>query len=287
MKRTLTLVFLSLILCGCGLSNRLVVRMSRPLIEGTMEAILSETDPEIARTAMEAHLKLLEGMIVTAPNDRQLLTLAAQGFTGYALLFVEAESKERASGFYLRGKEYGLRALFTGQSKLGQQDPTFTEWERAVRRLDRSDVAAAYWTGAAWSAYINLNRDRPAAIASFARARLLFEQVYRLDPNYYYSGPRWMLGLSYAGLPKMVGGGPEIAWPFFREALDADGDRFLLGKVLCAEYYAVSAGDSVLFRRLLQEAIIPPPVEPPELRLLNRMAARRAAELLRRIEELF
>jgi len=96
---------------GCAAGNRLTIQFAKPLISGSIEALYEETDPAFAEIAMASHLKLLEGMLKSSPNDRRLLTTACQGFAGYAMLFVEPSDPERAREFYLRAREYGLRAL--------------------------------------------------------------------------------------------------------------------------------------------------------------------------------
>jgi len=275
------------LLTGCGVMNKLVVRASRPLIFGTIQALLAETDLELARTALEANLKLLDGMIISAPDDSELLVLAAQGWTGYAMLFVETVQPLRATEFYRRGCDYGLRALAIKGKVIERENISFSEFERSEKSLRKSDIPAVYWATAAWTGWINLNRRQPSAIAQFPRVKVLMDWLYIQDAGFYYSGPCWLLGSYYASLPPILGGNLDIARRLFEQADSADGAHFLWGRVLYAKFYAVCAQDRQLFEMLLNEVIVGSKEEQAELRLVNRVAVHQAKWLLSQIDELF
>ena len=80
--------------------GQVAVRGSMPMMEGGVESMNRETDLELARRAMPANLKMLEGMIYTDPGNSELRIVAAQGFYGYALAFVESHEPERAAELY-------------------------------------------------------------------------------------------------------------------------------------------------------------------------------------------
>ncbi|MCK5739599.1 hypothetical protein KAH55_10470, partial [bacterium] len=88
-------VTLGLLLSGCSM-QKLTMKAMDPVIDGSMQALFAESDLGIARSAIEVDLKLLDGMLVNQPKNRKLLFFAAQGYTSYALGFVEDESVERA-----------------------------------------------------------------------------------------------------------------------------------------------------------------------------------------------
>ena len=79
-----------LLLNACSMSN-MVVTGSLSVMDGGVEAMNRETDLELARTAIPANLKLVEGLIIEAPQNLDLRINAAQGFYGYAYGFVEDE----------------------------------------------------------------------------------------------------------------------------------------------------------------------------------------------------
>jgi hypothetical protein len=95
---------------GCSI-QKLAVRSTFSILENSMAALNEEDDLELAEMAIASNLKLLEGLIRTDPDNSELRLMAAEGYTSYALGFIEAESPGRASQFYLRAKEYGITIL--------------------------------------------------------------------------------------------------------------------------------------------------------------------------------
>jgi len=256
-------------------------------MEGAIDALMAEPDIELARTGLESELKLLEGFLTLKPEDRELLVLAAQGFAGYALMFLQDEEPERAREFYQRARGYGLRALARRDGRFIRSDLMFVEFNALVSKLKSADLPAAYWTAVAWGGRIGLERSSPRALAEFPRATVLMQWVLDRDPNFYYSGPLWFFGSYYSSLPPLMGGDSERARDYFERAIEVDGDRFLYGKVLYAEKYAVQTLDRELFESLLMEVIDMAGDSPAELRLMNNIAARKAEALRARADELF
>jgi len=265
----------------------MVIWAVRPVIDEVIQSLLAETDIELARSGLEVDLKMLEGLIRTRPEDRRLLVLAAQGFTGYAMMFLEDEAPQRARLIYERGRIYGIRALSLSVGDFAKDDLTLAEFNTAIKRLGKKDIPAAYWTAAAWAGRINLERTDTKSLAESSRTTALMAWVEEKEPGFYYSGPLWFFGTYYASLPPMLGGNPDLACRYFERAVDEDGDHFLWGKLLYARYYAVQTLDRELFESLLVDIIEGSDNEPDNLKLLNRIAAVKAEELLKRVDEFF
>jgi hypothetical protein len=94
-----------LILAGCS-TGKMVVRGSQTIMDSGIEAMNSETDLQLARAAMPANLKLMEGMLLEDPDNIDLLLYAAQGFYGYSYGFIETEDTARAGALYRRCYDY-------------------------------------------------------------------------------------------------------------------------------------------------------------------------------------
>jgi len=276
----------SSLLSGCALSPGITIPATKPLMRSVIQSLYEESDPRIARTAMEANLKLLEGIIIAAPTDEELLVLAAQGYCGYSMLFAESEDPERAKRLYLHARDYGFRAMGEDWIVRAVNDD-FDGFAGRVESLDRRQIGAAYWSAVAWGGWVNLSRSDPLALAQFPRVRKLMEWVASQDSNYFHSGPLWFFGVYYATLPPMLGGNPAESRRYFEQADRATGGAFQWGKVLYAKTYAVQQLDRDLFTRLLNEAATPLDNEPPELRLLNRVAAEAARRELTLIDSYF
>ena len=76
----------------------MAIHATSSLIPNLTRAFFEECDLDLARQSLPAQLKLMEGLLKDAPQNREILTALCMGFTGYAMLFVEEEDPERASG---------------------------------------------------------------------------------------------------------------------------------------------------------------------------------------------
>ena len=80
--RSVKLVFIPLLLfllSACSL-DRFVIRQTATLLDYGVIALYEEGDLQIARTALESNIKLLEGMIKGDPDNRELRLLTSQQF---------------------------------------------------------------------------------------------------------------------------------------------------------------------------------------------------------------
>jgi hypothetical protein len=84
----------------------MVIGFASPIVDGGIISLFEEDDYLFAKDAMAGQLKLLEGFLVTDPENEDLLTNASMGFAAYALGFVEDYDKKRASKFYVRAQKY-------------------------------------------------------------------------------------------------------------------------------------------------------------------------------------
>ena len=103
----LTLV---LLLSACSM-GQMVVRGSQTILDSGIESMNRETDLQLARDAMPANLKLIEGMLIEDPNNSELRLFAAEGFYGYSFGFIEAEDIDRARLLYRRCYTHARKAL--------------------------------------------------------------------------------------------------------------------------------------------------------------------------------
>ena len=269
--------FLCLLLSSCSL-NRLAVRSTASVIDSGLPAIYREKDPQFAREALPATLKLMEVLLESDPGNQALLLDAAMGFCGYGFMFIEDENEARASGLYQKGSGYALRALtLKGAAKDGLVDPG---------ALNKDTAAAAFWHNFCRAAYVNINRDNPDALAELPKIMPVAERVAELTPAYYYNGSYSMLGTYYALRPRITGGDPEKAKLNFDKAMQGGGAGFLLNDYMAARMYAVAAQDEDYFVKVLN-AILAAELKDDGTRLPNEVAKIKARKLLEKKDELF
>lgn len=268
---------LSLILSGCSV-NRMAVRATASVIDTGLPAVYRERDPQFAREALPANLKLMEILLESDPGNQTLLVDAAMGFCGYGFMFIEDESETRASALYEKGGAYALKALaLRGVVEDGLVSP---------RALDKNSAPAAFWHTFCRAAYVNLNRDDPDALAELPKIMPVAERVAELTPSYYYNGAYAMLGTYYALRPKILGGDPVKAKLNFDKALEGAGSDFLLNSYMAAKMYGVAAQDQDFFENALN-AILAAELKDDGARLPNEVARIKARKLLEKKNELF
>jgi hypothetical protein len=258
-----------------------------PVLENTVDAALRCEDPRLVEEALPTSLLLLEGMIETNPDNREIEVLASMLYFAYAFAYVEEEDPERASWLYEQGSEHGWAALDRLETERAIREGTFDEVDRALAELEDEDAEALLWAAANWGLWIQLNLESPSAVADLARLMRLAERVAELDETLFWGMPRILLGAMHAGRPVMLGGNPTRALAEFERAFTISGRNLHLAQVFFAKTYCVQTFDPDAFDSSLREVLDAPPGMLPEAELLNRIARRQAGTLLARAEDLF
>lgn len=293
MKRTVIVrLFIGLSLVwlaasGCSM-NTIAVGVMDDILENGVEVMFEEDDVQLAEQAIAGNLKLLEALIRSDPGNVKVLTMAAQGYGGYALAFVEPVDPVRASKFYLRGKDYALQALrLKNHDVYKAMDGPVDDLNEALQDADSDDLPYLFWTAYNWGAYVNLNKNSVEAIGALPKVLALMNRIIELDPGYYYGGAHLFMGSYYSSLPRIMGGDPEKGKAHFEEAIALTDGKFLLTRVYYAQYYARAVFDQALYESILNEVLAEPDDLLPEQALVNTLAKERAAELLTQTEDYF
>jgi hypothetical protein len=268
MKKLLLLLPLAA-LAGCSL-NKTAARVTGGVVDTGLPAVFRQSDPQYVREALPANLQLIEILLASDPGNKGMLINAAQGFCGYAFMFLEDETPERASIFYLKGQGFAERALDGA----------------TVETAGKKDAHALFWHTFCKASYMNINRDKPEAIAEIPTLEPAARRLLQLDPAYYYNGAQSILGAYYAIRPRMLGGNPEKAIEHFNLALTGAGEHFLLNRYMLAKMAAVAAQDAELFESQLNAVLSAEPRE-GETRLADEVAKIKAKKLLEKKDELF
>lgn len=268
MKKFLPLLALAA-LAGCSL-NRTAARVTSGVVDAGLPAVFSQSDTQYVKEALPANLQLMEILLASDPGNKTLLLNAAQGFCGYAFMFLEDEDTARASAFYLKGQAYAERALDGATAATAK----------------KKDAHPLFWHTFCKALYMNINRDKPEAIAEIPELEPAALKLLELDPGYYYNAAHDILGAYHAIRPRLMGGSPEKAAAEFELALKGPGADFQLSRFMYAKMAAVAAQDPELFERLLTEIIDAEPKD-GDTRLANEVARQKAKKLLEKKDELF
>ena len=208
MRRYSSLLSLAFFTAACSPST-MALRAAVPMLDQGALAFYAEPDPVLARDAFPEQLKMLEALLQNDPGNPKLKRMLAEGFGGYAFLFLEDTEPERAKGSYLRGRDYALATLRAPLKELATL--TLDDATKAIAAAGPSDVEGLFWAGYGWGGWINLSKDTPEAVADLPKVVLVMERVNRLSPGFFFGGAELFLGSYDAARPRMLGGDPAKA----------------------------------------------------------------------------
>ncbi|MEA3412338.1 MAG: TRAP transporter TatT component family protein [Pseudomonadota bacterium] len=271
---------------GCSI-KQMGVRASLPMMEDGMEAMNRESDLDLAREAMPANLKMLEGMTYSDPDNDALRIYAAQGFHGYTFAFVESGDPERAKGLYDRCREHAAAALKPDALRQGYESMPLDELQSRLAKSGQSDVPALFWTATCWAKWINLNLDDVESVSQLGRAAAMMERVLELDETYFYAGPNIFFGVYYGARSPMLGGDFTKSEQHFDRARELTGGKMLMVDVIEAQFLDRQRLDQDAFHNRLVSVIDAPDDLLPEATLINLIAKQQAASLLEQEQEWF
>jgi hypothetical protein len=283
----LLLGFLLVAISGCSVSRKLAVGQMVPILENTKEAALESDDLELIEAGLPANLLLLDGLIRTSPDNRELLAIGSFLQFGYALGVLENQDTEKASATYRKGLDYGIRSLEGKRRFRGAIDKPLDDFERATRELGRKQVEGMAWTCANWGRWIQLNLESPAAIAQQPRFEILLNRLLEVEGDFEGGLPHVIRGMYDAMRPEMFGGRPDSARVHFETALEMSEAHNKLYLELYAESYCRQMLDEECFDTAMQDVLKEQAEAPARVRLMNAIAVRRARLLMEKRDELF
>ncbi len=286
-RKSLLAICLCLSLFLLNNCMRVALRASPSLFPNFTMSIFEECDTVLAGNAIPANLKLLEGLLKNDPENKQILTTLSMGFGGYSMLFVEGDDPERASELYLRARDYGLKALGERGVRLKNTQHRKEDLQEALQTLGKEDLEPLFWITVSWNAWINLNLDKPGALAQLNASQAFLDRVMEIDASYFRGLPHVLMGVSLSARPPMLGGNVEQAKEHFEKALQLSHGKFFLAQYYFARYYAVRIQDKALFLKLTGDIEKMDPDELRDVCLINSVTQQKAKQLREMVGELF
>ncbi len=267
------------LLTACSM-GQMVVRGTQTIMDSGIESMNSETDLQLAKDAMPANLKLLEGMLIEDPNNTEMIIYTAEGFYGYSFGFVEIEDPARAKLLYRRCYAHAQRALQLAGVDVDPESASLEAVETAISKAGKKAVPALFWTASCLGKWIDLSRDDMSLVASLANTAALMQRVIDLDDEFYFGGAHMFFGVYYGGRAPMLGGDYARAESEFRRAAAINDNKLLIVDLLQAEFLDRQRLDQQAFHKRLTAIIAAPDDLYPEMALVNGIAKQRAAILL-------
>lgn len=274
---------------GCSI-KRMVADNVTGTMEDTTKAFYEETSVKHAREAAPSLLVMLDGFLVSSPENGELLAAAAEMNCSFALGMAEPEDPRWASRLYQKGRDYGLRSLALESERVAAaaRSGPVEELDQVLREdFDEEQLAALFWTAMCWGSWINVNLAEMEAVADLPRAEAMMRRALELDETYFHAGPHLFFGMTNASRPEMLGGKPAEARAHFERVFELTEKKFLLAYVFFAQTYAVQIQDRALFLEALAYVDRAPFDIAPGTELFTAVAKQRAGELRGRMGELF
>lgn len=297
----LGILVLALAVSGCSL-KKITVDQTAAVLSDAGRAFTEETDLELAELAIPASIKTAEGFLFAHPEQLTLLRIVAEGYVSYAVGFFEDQAEAvqeddfdqamhlrgRAREFYRRSREYGLRILRVQVPELAAAlDAGQVPSDELLSQVGEDELPGLFWTGMAWLALINQSKMFPEELVHLPLARKLLERSAEIDETYFHGGALMTLAAVDAGVPVALGGNPVEATRKFKRVMELNDGHHLMSQVLYGRMVGLQTGDPELYTAQMREVLAADPDIVPELKLLNRLAQRRARRYLAEVEDLF
>ena len=298
-NRLLAAAIAPLLLAGCKTTG---AKIAASAFTGSGDTFARDEDPELVRDAVPFALKTMESLLATIPDDVELLKALAANFTQYAYAFVQQDAdlaemegrttearagRERARKLFLRGRDYGMRALQELYPGLPAKLLAVRDLGPALERVKKQDADVLYWTAAAWAMAISDGKSDMQLVSELPAPVAMMRRGLALDEGF-GAGSFHEFFITYeAGRSVADGGGPAVARQHYDRALAISGGKKLGPRVSLAEGVLVQEQDRAAFEKLLNEVLAFDVDSAPEFRLANLLAQRRARALLAHADDLF
>ena len=305
----------SLLLTNCAGVRRMGISLTAPAIHKAGDAFTVESNWEQFRSAIPANLKLMEGLLQSAPHNEKLLAALVKGHAGMAYgvwetRFLGERWADREGSFPRRQAVEGYsKAIGHGLQYLSQQGVSLDDLHRHLRKPngvqklladkmgdDLWDIEAIFFTAQALAGLINLQKQNIAVVGELALAKALFDRACKLRPDFHFGACELFYGSYQSSRPRMMGGNPKKGRKIFERAIRQYPQNYLL-RVAFIEHYIIPMGDEALYKKqkkILEKAshehrknlIWNPtrPVKPSPLSLYQAIALKRF-ELLKNYEK--
>ena len=298
-------LLLAVMLTACS-TRKMTVRAVSDVMVGGVAAFEEDDDLDLIERALPANIKLLEALLESDPQNRQLLVLLARLYASYSFAFFDgrieaaeltdmpletgglsiAETKKTAVRYYRKGNEYALRALEIRHPEVRGQLADPSKAGSFIRGLDSDEMPALFWYGFTLSADINFNRDSISAVGQGHLVEKAMQRVIEADEAYFYGGAHLVLLVYYGSRSPLMGGKPDLAIEHYRRIEQINGKGFYLAELYYARFVLYQQQDRSQFTAVLNHILQEPATE-ERFRLYNRIAADRARIYLNAADRLF
>jgi len=248
-------------------------------------AMLDQEDPELVREAVPSYLLMLDGFVISSPENDNILGAAGQLYAAYGAAFVD--DPERAKILTTRARDYGSRALCAADKDGCELSGlSYDDYAAKITGVGPKAADALYVYSLTNLAYIRANSDDYVAVADLPKIQLALEHLLEIGAGGNEADTYLYLGVLSTLRPAALGGQPEKGREYFEQAIELSNGENLAAKVEYARSYARLVYDRELHDKLLNE-VMAAEVKRPGMTLFNVMAREQAESLLASADEYF
>jgi hypothetical protein len=294
-------------LCAVSCSPRkAMVHEFVAMVEQGMPVIEQEDDLHLLAKSMPAHIKLLETLLVSDPDNRDLLVLLARLYGGYAFAILESEGEARRlerpsvvntgipddlledaiARSFQRGAEYALRSLENRYPETHGQLNRLSSAAAFIQSLDSDDVPALFWYAFNLGGFVQHRLDSVEAMAKAHLVEKAMRRIIELDETYDNGNAHLVLLVYYASRPAMMGGNFNLARRHYQRHIAMHASNAGLRETYWARHVLVQQQDKAAFVKHLS-AVAQSPESGRAFSLLDRVAAVRAGIYLASADRFF
>lgn len=294
--------------CGEGqnTSQKIAIKTTAQILRQAQPSLQMESDYELARAAIPAALKTVEGFWITAPHNENLVAILTEGYCQYGTAFIEDDwetakfakdleaidyHNTRASHIFTRCLNYALQDLGPAWQKDVFGSPEAVA--KLIRETPSEKRFSLLFAGLAIGSLINHNLTRVEMLSYLDTVDHILRRVLEMDAKHppkdpqYAALPYVALGMIYTARGKAMGGDPDAGKAAFQKALDVTQNKFLLARTLMGYRVGLATNDQKFFHEQLKQVLETDPAVWPEQRLANEVAQRKARRYLKHEKELF
>ncbi len=289
---------------GCS-AKHMAVDQIATMVDTGMAAFESDDDMQMLKSAFPGNIKLLEALLVNQPDNYKMHVLLARLYGSYAFAFPETEMeiaaysaanddtgnepavlRDVADRYYLKGARYALRALELKYPGIGQKLQNKDLGTESIAGIQFADIPALFWYGFNLGAHVNLNKNSVRALSKAHLAVKAMHRVLELNPAYYHGSAHLFFMVWYGSRSPMMGGSQAKAKSHYLQAKKISGERLLLADLYYARFCLYQEGDREAFETTLAQ-VIKQKDKAPDIKMLNAVAAARAAAYMDAVDEFF
>lgn len=279
-KKYFVLIITVFSLTGCA-------SMIKNVTSDFADSLYGQKDIELLKDGGTAYLLLVEGLINTDFNNRDILLTGIQLFSSYNTAFIT--DPDRKNIFNEKTTTWSKDLLQTykhyktyqeiGYDNKEEKNAAFDKFLNSVKK---DDVPYLFWSAFSLGMNMISNMNSPEALMIMPEIQGILGRVYELDHTFYYGAPH----LFFAMLHSAYGNGDK-AKAEFEKALSVSEGKLLLTKLTFAESYYKPRYMQEEYEKLLNEIIEYDVEQTPETRLMNIMTQEQAQILLENVEDAF